>query len=406
MPVDDIATTRLHEFDALRAFALLLGILLHAALSYAPGSSAFWIVPDASTGLVAGLAFYVPHMFRMILFFLISGFFSAMLFGRLGKRAFLIQRFKRITLVLMLFWFPTLAGTVISLIAGYALGGGPLVNGPPPPLPSFTPNDFPLTHLWFLWQLTLVTGAFCVTRAVIEKIGLLDATARIGQSLAALAVRYSFGVLAAAPLALALALDPHWLPWFGIATPDRLLYPPVATLCAYWLAFAIGWAVQRRMDILSALEARAPWHLAVAGVATAMCLAIAGLRPNLAVGSIAASWPGYAVLYATAGWQWTFGLIGASRRWLSSHNKAIRYISDASYWLYITHLPVVLFLQALLVHVSLPWPIKLTLVLGASLSGLTLVYDVAVRPTWLGAMLNGRRRQSLLLPRYRLTIGA
>ena len=401
MAADQKILTRLHEFDALRAFVLLLGIVLHASLSYTPGSASFWLVPDGSTGTFTGLAFYIPHMFRMILFFLIAGLFGALLFDRLGARGYLKHRFKRLTGVLLLFWFPTLALIVFALIAGYALGGGPLIDGPPPPPPSFKPDDFPLTHLWFLWQLSLTTWCFFAARTLTDKIGLLAPAARAGRAIVAVAVRHSFGLLAAIPLAAALAFDPSWLPWFGIKTPDQQLYPTVATIAGYWLAFAIGWAMWRQPEILKILKARAPWHLAIAAATTAACLALIGVRPSLTVNGNDGQWIGYASLYAVAGWQWTLGLVGAFQRWLSREIPGIRYLSDASYWLYIAHLPLVLFFQALLVHIALPWFVKLALVLCATLGPLIIIYDLAVRPTWLGKMLNGRRLDSVLLHRWK-----
>jgi len=90
---------RRHELDALRSFAMLLGIALHAALAYV---GAGWIVTDDRTS--AGLGMLVPaiHGFRMPLFFLLSGFFSAMLWRRRGLASLLSQRARRILLPLIL----------------------------------------------------------------------------------------------------------------------------------------------------------------------------------------------------------------------------------------------------------------------------------------------------------------
>ncbi len=75
---------RFHALDAARAFALLLGILLHATMSF------FLPIPaqDNSQSATLGVAFYVIHTFHMSLFFLIAGFFAHLVFHRRGVRAF------------------------------------------------------------------------------------------------------------------------------------------------------------------------------------------------------------------------------------------------------------------------------------------------------------------------------
>ena len=80
---------------------MLLGIVLHAALVYIPPQGA-WLVQDVERH--AGFGWFVSavHGFRMPLFFLVSGFFTAMLWRKRGVRALLWHRFRRIVLPLAL----------------------------------------------------------------------------------------------------------------------------------------------------------------------------------------------------------------------------------------------------------------------------------------------------------------
>lgn len=87
------STQRRHDLDALRAFAMLLGIGLHAALSFAPFP---WTVQDVRQHELFSLFFVAVHGFRMQLFFLVSGFFTVMLWRRYGVKALLKHRFKRV----------------------------------------------------------------------------------------------------------------------------------------------------------------------------------------------------------------------------------------------------------------------------------------------------------------------
>ena len=78
------ASDRRHDLDALRAFAMLLGIALHVALSFAGGP---WMVQDSRTSGVFHVLISAVHGFRMPLFFLVSGFFTALLWRQRGLQA-------------------------------------------------------------------------------------------------------------------------------------------------------------------------------------------------------------------------------------------------------------------------------------------------------------------------------
>ena len=87
------------DLDALRAAAMLLGILLHAGLSFTPF---LWPVQDERQSGFYGLLFAAIHGFRMPVFFLLSGFFTAMLWRNRGMKSMLSHRFRRVLLPLLL----------------------------------------------------------------------------------------------------------------------------------------------------------------------------------------------------------------------------------------------------------------------------------------------------------------
>jgi len=91
--------TRRHDLDALRAFAMLLGIALHASLSFMDFP---WVVQDRFREPAFGLFVSAINGFRMPLFFLLSGFFTAMLWQKRGMGGLLRHRAKRIALPLLL----------------------------------------------------------------------------------------------------------------------------------------------------------------------------------------------------------------------------------------------------------------------------------------------------------------
>lgn len=90
---------RRHDLDALRAVAMLLGIVLHAALSF---TFIPWSVQDLQQSTAYEVLFAFIHGFRMPLFFMLSGFFTAMLWRKRGLKSLAIHRTKRIFLPLVL----------------------------------------------------------------------------------------------------------------------------------------------------------------------------------------------------------------------------------------------------------------------------------------------------------------
>ena len=99
METEKVASARRSDLDALRAGAMLLGIILHASLSFFPS---LWIVTDRQQEPGLGIVFSTIHGFRMPLFFVMSGYFSAMLLHRRGRWALVKHRFHRVLLPLLL----------------------------------------------------------------------------------------------------------------------------------------------------------------------------------------------------------------------------------------------------------------------------------------------------------------
>jgi peptidoglycan/LPS O-acetylase OafA/YrhL len=86
-----------------------------------------------------------------------------------------------------------------------------------------------------------------------------------------------------------------------------------------------------------------------------------------------------------------FGFIGFFRHFFSGENKFIRYISDSSYWLYIAHLPVIMFVQAWISPWDLPAFPKLLIACALTTLPLLVIYELVIRYTFIGTLLNGKR---------------
>ena len=99
---------------------MLLGVALHAALSFVPFP---WPVFDVERSDALVVLIGVVHGFRMPLFFLLSGYFTMLVCSRRGLTSLLEQRFLRIFLPLVI-----ATATIVpldKLIEGYALRTNP-----------------------------------------------------------------------------------------------------------------------------------------------------------------------------------------------------------------------------------------------------------------------------------------
>ena len=384
---------RLHALDAVRAFALLLGVVFHAGFSFLPGlMPGIWAMTDNSPSTSIAIVLFVSHVFRMSLFFFVAGFFARMLYLRGGARGFWANRAKRILVPLVAGWvviFPLVAAVWIW---GLTKTFGGAIPAPPANLPAPPPAAFPLTHLWFLYYLLVLYAAVLVGRAAVVSI---DRRGSI-RSAADGAVRWLVGSGAAAivmclPATLALYFHETWFAWFGVPTPDQSLIPQATSFIAYGTALTFGWFVHRQPAVLTAWARQWPAHLTGALIGSAVCLWILGPAPALTPAAPGFGKLGLAFAYSAATWCWCFAVIGAAVRFMSNANPAVRYVADASYWIYITHLPLVAALQVAVGRLNWHWSLKFPFIMAVTLTVLFASYRYMVRGTFIGQMLNGRR---------------
>jgi peptidoglycan/LPS O-acetylase OafA/YrhL len=334
------------------------------------------------------LLFFVIHVFRMTTFFLIAGFFAHMSFHRRGAREFIKDRLQRIAVPFLVGWPILFAAMVlVSVWASSFRDGGvpPAAQNWPPVLPRF-----PLTHLWFLYVLLECYAAMLLLRGAT---GWLDRTGRFRAGvdrLVGVVMRSPLApAILAVPIATVMILDPKWAFWLGVRTPDQSLVTNLQAVADFGTAFGFGWLLHRQIGLIGILERRWLLNLVIAIALIAASLALAGLPPKPPsdqLTRVAGS-----VCYALAIWTTTFAVIGLALRFLSGFSAARRYLADASYWLYLIHLPIVMALQVALSPLDWPWPVKFVTILLVALPPMFASYQLLVRYSVIGAVLNGRR---------------
>ena len=330
------------------------------------------------------------RVFNLPVFFAIAGFFAAYLMETRGTRGFLRHRWSRLGVPLLVAW-PVLAATMF-LTAPFAARFSAVPPDAAYSLAELTSSralDHLFMHLWFLYHLLIL----CVVASALRR----------------LAVRIPAGVRARA-----MDVFGRWVHRGGIAVlilaAGLILYrmeswaidyyagpfPAPRQLGLYGLFFGFGWMLFRRRETLEGFK-RPAWAFLAAGIACFFAYRHffeigCPLRPDrTCVGAGDGSHLGAVVFLAFSMWFMAYSLIGLFQRYMDRPSPRWRYMADASYWIYIVHMPFVMLLPAVLASVPLPAMVKLVLVTTMATGLILLIYHYFVRSTFIGEQLNGRR---------------
>ncbi|MBU6222333.1 MAG: acyltransferase family protein [Planctomycetes bacterium] len=216
-------------------------------------------------------------------------------------------------------------------------------------------------HLWFLWFLCWLVAIF----AALAVTGLLPsgrqrwwlvAASCLPQAVMGMTLAGSYGP----DTSLGVLPKPHVLGFYAC-----FFFFGVATFAAEGLDARLG----RRWQIL--LPAAAV--LLAAGIATMNDRLLATILQ-----------PAYA-------WTMSLGLIGLFCRLFPHPRTAVAWLADASYWMYLVHVPLVMVAQLLVREWPLPAGVKFLLILAMVTPILLVSYRWCVRFTPIGRLLNGPR---------------
>ena len=392
------ASPRLAYLDATRAFALLLGVVFHASLSFVPVFIG-WAVQDISTSWYSAAFATISHSFRMELFFLLAGFFGHMTLHRKGLKELLTARSIRIVIPFIVGWFflqPLVASGwtmgAMSMRGDYefwaslALGFQNLKNLPKGLLVG--------THLWFLYYLIIITGLTVIGRALISswQTG-ADAMRRIfDKRIAWLAD--SPWALPAAVIPISLVLD-QMSSW-GVDATDESLVPNLTLVLLYGGFFSLGWLLNRQPQTITHFAKITWWRCTAALLAIVVTVMLFSIQLDPGHPQYRPAHLVFNVSYALMMWTLVWLTIGIFRLLCHQPNKVIRYFADSSYWMYLIHLPLVIWLQVAVAELPLHWSLKLGFVSSATISIGLLTYDLFVRSTFIGHTLSGRRQDRVI----------
>lgn len=380
------ASPRLASLDALRALAMLLVVVAHAALAYVDLRipRLLWAVRDPARSWIFDALFWASVSVAMPAFFCLSGLFAAKIVAERGPGGFARDRARRIGVPLLVSLVTILPPTLLAWSAGWLRSGRctwPQLLSVRFLDPVIKTQWIGPAHLWYLEYLSVMLvlyGLACRWRGG-SVLGMKG-----GWLLHPLAP-----LLTAVPTALVLWAGHARLGVDGVADLRNSFLPAPFRWAHHAWFFLVGTWLYGQRDQLDRLARHGWWRLGlcVPLFAARFVLLQRDLRTPL---QGVQSWE-LAVSGALFGWLALFGTIGLFQRLLSRPRPAVRYVADASYWIYLVHFPIVGLAQVDLARLELPGGLKLAIGLATTLALGFGSYQTLVRHTGIGRFLHGPR---------------
>lgn len=379
---------RIHYFDALRGLGFLAIVIFHAAGLYIPGNR-------ADENLIGSFIFFATDMFVMAMFFLIAGYFGALVYQKRGALEFVKDRAMRILGPLLLFVPITYAAFLylVSLpIASRVHESGLYYLLP---AKSLSIESLPLFHLWFLY---LLVWYYIIALAIIfiykhsKWVRMLCATITkhiLDRSVGILVV---LGVVVTITAAFFVAI-PGWYAWYGVPNQTIGLVILPSVFFIFMMCFFVGWLLFINNRLLQQSNKLWKWILTFGLVAGASAYILLGVSSNPVMIEDGAYKAGIAVLYAGGLWGITLGLMGLASRVVRKGYQWIEYITKASYWTYLVHLPISFGLHMVFAHLDLPALVAIPAMVSITILICFITYEYLVRHTIIGRFINGPRKR-------------
>jgi glucan biosynthesis protein C len=364
---------RYYNLDFLRAFAMMMGLVMHAPLL-------FW-QPDFAK--VFGIGNIAPaeewiniigryiNNWRMPLFFLLSGFFSVLIIKRKGTSQFIRDRLIRVGLTCLVF---------SSL---YDIADG-----------SF---DFTTHHLWFLYELMIFVFFFSFLYRVQTIKDLLDREI----STRILLILFLW-LVATVPLANILNNWWHPLAWKPSTTYFDLKLGNMVYYFSYFLVGVIFYSNQHIftklknsktilaigiLAVLAFLLRVYSDYLTLGGIDDLRNLAQMQFDPIMVICN--------SLLIGVNTILWCLFFIGLTSKFIVSGSAILRWFVELSYPIYIIHIIPIAMMSALFYRAGLSQPVIFVLTIIAGFIVCVILYYILIKFTPLNWLINGYSKSPL-----------
>lgn len=383
---------RYYGLDALRGGMMLLGLVIHAATVYiAAPPPHVPMVTDRNTSLVMDAILDFIHSFRMPMFFVLSGFFTALLVEKRGLAGTYRNRAARVLAPLVAGLFTILPVTML-FFADFALrvrlGSDHLI--PTRDELEFlsldgrahgVPAGLPVLHLWFLLYLCYFYLLLIPFSRMLVRWS-LRAEASVGRVLGSPLALVLFALLTAVTL---------WAYPGGLVFGDFIMlgFSPAA-FAYYGVFFVIGYVYHHYRGATARLVEYMPWCAALAAVLFPLSVWASHLEYTHP-----AAEAGFHVLavgvHGLCTWSLIWLFTGLALRYADRPTTWALYASQSAYWVYLLHLPVTVFMAWMLAAIDAPAIAKFAAVMGVTSVVCFLTYHYWVQDSRVSVFLNGKR---------------
>ncbi|MCA9024938.1 MAG: acyltransferase family protein [Planctomycetaceae bacterium] len=394
---------RLYGLDWLRAGAAVLVVTLHAGIAYLvarmPGLA--WPTHDPSGHPTVDAITWWINGFIMPLFFVQSGYLACQIMCAKGPEEFLKHRTRRLLAPFALGCVLILPLDLYAWLLGWA-GEGKITLHKLRSLKIDSPlgdNLWGVSHLWFLQYLWLFClCAWGMWRVAEWQSGKVTKSpdGKVAES-NGLKSRQSFGKVTVALLGIS-TFALWWEPQLVIGFRHSW-WPQLANLLFYAPWFTLGWLNFSSREAQGERNSHRACELRLLASLGMFAILLPLIHQHVADPLQGPARVVLATLFVTHAWLAVTGWFGVCLRWLNRQPPAaVKYIAEASFWIYLFHHPVVGLTQVSLSQAPLPVAIRflLTTLIGMVLPLLT--YHAFVRQTWIGVVLSGRRQTVLTEP--------
>ena len=359
---------RYHGLDALRAFAMILGVVLHAGLFYLEGMSSELGYeskdPDQNLNSASiGVIFSFIHLWRMPVFFLLAGFFTRLMIQKRGVINLLKNRVVRIVI-------PFIVGSLIYNFILFETG-----------------SVMQTHHLWFLYDLMWMYVLIAIIK-LIRKPFHGTVTGQFDRFFSSPVTMLWLLVFLIPTTVVGRPFFFNWInPHVGIPGPFFVLG---------FSYFLIGWFLHRNTHILERLAQLWRFYIVAGSIFFAAYSVLVFILDQVLDEESLEAGLTYLValiLSPVATLLLILGFIGATQAIFQNGNRFVSYFVDASYWIYLFHLVEVFVIGGeIIVNQSTLAPIigfSINIVLTTFVC--TITYHIFVRYSPIGWVLHGRK---------------
>lgn len=356
------------DLDYLRAVLMVIGIVIHAAQLYNP--AAHWVVEDQQSSFVMAVIVDSIIAFRMPTFFIMAGFFTALMWQRYSPYVFVKKRLLRLAVPLIV--TALTLNTLQQLVLLY-FGQTTLT------WPEYWRQGSYIQHLWFLVNLLVYIALFVLCRRVLNA----SVWAFLNQ-----------GVERLGRLPLWLGVGGFPLLFIGFYGANKLGFPlysfpfgvfNVHSMVMYLPYFVLGCVIFTYSGLLNQIRAvslRASGAGILFAVSAMLCVPSHGV-----VGTVLSVYLKELVAILSAVF-----LIRLFFRLGSVELPVLSRISQASMTLYLFHHSIVVLQGCLLLNVPVNLWLKFTFIVVATYLLCFLIYHrVISRNRWLSLAFTGKR---------------